>query len=230
MPTKALLKKKKKDQAKSDKSSPATLVRTSLRLGDEPRTGVKENGRRRGSREETEGEEEDKKRRQFRTSPGDFDMEGSRCCSLCNAVTEKRRTKTGLAEIFPLLRLSPELTPGPHPNLFPQPQELILPQRWKSPWPGPYLIFFLRQRQLPKSIPPSIENAHPSVLSKPDRTGRFDRSIGSSWSLARAAPAVHTLTKPPPPYTSRYVAVIGAGAAGLVAVRELRREGHWVRL
>ncbi|PKI69810.1 hypothetical protein CRG98_009685 [Punica granatum] len=39
-----------------------------------------------------------------------------------------------------------------------------------------------------------------------------------------AAPAVHTLTKPPPPYTSRYVAVIGAGAAGLVAVRELRRE------
>ncbi|OWM88390.1 hypothetical protein CDL15_Pgr003802 [Punica granatum] len=43
-----------------------------------------------------------------------------------------------------------------------------------------------------------------------------------------AAPAVHTLTKPPPPYTSRHVAVIGAGAAGLVAARELRREGHRV--
>ncbi|OWM89679.1 hypothetical protein CDL15_Pgr024427 [Punica granatum] len=104
MPTKALLKKKKKDQAKSDKSSPATLVRTSLRLGDEPRTGGKENGRRRGSREETEGEEEAKKRRQFRTSPGDFDMEGSRCCSLCNAATEKKRTKTGVSFISLVLK------------------------------------------------------------------------------------------------------------------------------
>ncbi|KAK9143192.1 hypothetical protein Syun_012592 [Stephania yunnanensis] len=33
---------------------------------------------------------------------------------------------------------------------------------------------------------------------------------------------------PPPPPTSRKVAVIGAGATGLVAARELRREGHQV--
>lgn len=32
----------------------------------------------------------------------------------------------------------------------------------------------------------------------------------------------------PTPLTSRHVAVIGAGAAGLVAARELRREGHEV--
>ncbi|KAJ4841164.1 hypothetical protein Tsubulata_025050 [Turnera subulata] len=36
------------------------------------------------------------------------------------------------------------------------------------------------------------------------------------------------LPPPPAPLTSRHVAVIGAGAAGLVAARELRREGHKV--
>ncbi|OWM88388.1 flavin-containing monooxygenase FMO GS-OX-like 4 isoform X2 [Punica granatum] len=40
--------------------------------------------------------------------------------------------------------------------------------------------------------------------------------------------AASTLPKPPPPSTSLHVAVIGAGAAGLVAARELRREGHSV--
>lgn len=39
---------------------------------------------------------------------------------------------------------------------------------------------------------------------------------------------VATLPKPRPPSTSCRVAVVGAGAAGLVAARELRREGHLV--
>lgn len=53
---------------------------------------------------------------------------------------------------------------------------------------------------------------------------------GSSSLLARCRSAIqhHPMSTPIPPLTSRHVAVIGAGPGGLVAARELRREGHRV--
>ncbi|OWM90639.1 hypothetical protein CDL15_Pgr011548 [Punica granatum] len=95
MPTKALLQKKKKDQAKSDKSSSATLFRTSqrLELEDEPVRSGKENGRKRGSREETKGEEEAKKRRQFRTHMETSSSRGRlQARDVAASAIEKKRT------------------------------------------------------------------------------------------------------------------------------------------
>ncbi|KAK4794797.1 hypothetical protein SAY86_012791 [Trapa natans] len=46
--------------------------------------------------------------------------------------------------------------------------------------------------------------------------------------MAPPTMVVHTPPKPLPPSPCRSVAVIGAGAAGLIAARELRREGHHV--
>lgn len=53
---------------------------------------------------------------------------------------------------------------------------------------------------------------------------------GSSTLIVRGlCPVQHQpMSTTIPPLSSRHVAVIGAGAAGLVAARELRREGHRV--
>ncbi|OWM72116.1 hypothetical protein CDL15_Pgr017999 [Punica granatum] len=83
---KEYLQKKKKAQAKSDKSSPETLVRTYLRLEDELRRGRKENGRRRGSREEASVHNFT-----WRLRYGDFEM--LQPLALCNCNREEEENE-----------------------------------------------------------------------------------------------------------------------------------------